>query len=108
MPADLQIVLCTVPDRETAERIATTLVTERLAACVNIIPAMTSVYRWQDKVETAAELLLVIKSAAGFQQALQGKIMALHPYELPEIIAVSIKDGLPGYLDWLSDSLDTS
>lgn len=108
MPADLQIALCTVPDRDTAERIATALVTERLAACVNIIPAMTSVYRWQDKIETADELLLLIKSAAGLQQTLQDKIMALHPYELPEIITVSIEDGLPGYLDWLSDSLGTS
>lgn len=108
MPADLQIVLCTVPDRDTAERIATALVTERLAACVNIIPAMTSVYRWQDKIETADELLLLIKSAAELQQTLQDKIMTLHPYELPEIITVSIEDGLPGYLDWLSDSLGTS
>jgi periplasmic divalent cation tolerance protein len=105
MPTTLQIVLCTVPDRESAERIATMLVTERLAACVNIVPGITSVYRWQEKIETDSELLLVIKTGQGVSETLQNRILHLHPYELPEIIAVPIEEGLPGYLDWLTDSL---
>ena len=105
MQSNLQIVLCSVPDRETAERIATALVDERLAACVNIVPGITSVYRWREKIETGTELLLLIKTGRKTAGALQKRICSLHPYELPEIIAVPIQEGLRGYLDWLTDSL---
>jgi periplasmic divalent cation tolerance protein len=102
MPDDQQIVLCTVPDGETAGQIATALVTERLAACVNIVPGITSVYRWQNRIEKDAEQLLIIKTHSAVFDTLQDCIRKLHPYELPEIIAVPITDGLPEYLDWIS------
>jgi len=104
-PGDLQIVFCTVPDRETAEHIAANLVTDRLAACVNIVPGVTSIYRWKDSIEQDAELLLIIKTHSAVFDTLAGRVQALHPYELPEVIAVSVSDGLPAYLDWLSTSL---
>jgi periplasmic divalent cation tolerance protein len=105
MSSTLQIVLCTVPDRDCAKQIATALVRERLAACVNIVPGVTSVYRWQDKIETDDELLLLVKTGQESARELQERICSLHPYELPEIIAVPIEEGLPGYLHWLTDSL---
>lgn len=106
MKNDPQIVLCTVPDDTVAKQIAATLVDERLAACVNIVPGITSVYRWQGAVETAPELLLIIKTGAAVYQRLQDRIRALHPYELPEIIAVSPAGGLPDYFAWITNSLE--
>jgi periplasmic divalent cation tolerance protein len=100
-----QIVLCTVPDRDTAEQIATALVTEQLAACANIVPGITSVYRWKNRIEKDAEYLLIIKTHSAVFATLQDGIRRLHPYELPEVIAVPITDGLPEYLDWISTSL---
>ena len=85
MSADLQIVLCTTPDRETAEMIAGALVAEQLAACVNILPGVTSVYRWQGAVEHSEELLLIIKTSETVWPMLEAQIQALHPYELPEL-----------------------
>ena len=102
------IVLCTVPDRDTAEEIANILIADNLAACVNIVPGITSVYRWENRIEQAEELMLVIKTGSKAFSALQAKIVDLHPYELPEIIAVPIQDGLPAYLNWLTQSLETS
>ncbi|HCU53820.1 MAG TPA: divalent-cation tolerance protein CutA [Gammaproteobacteria bacterium] len=96
-----QIVLTTCPNVAAAEQIGRALVTERLAACVNILPAMHSIYRWKGKIEEASELLLVIKIAQAQYPAVQDRIRALHPYELPEIIAVPIADGHPEYLAWL-------
>src|SRR5579863_8313127 len=101
--AENQIVtFCTVPDRESGEGIAAALVEERLAACVNLIPGLTSIYRWQGKVEKAAECLLVIKTTAARFEALKARIKALHPYETPEIIAVPITHGDNAYLNWLT------
>ena len=97
-----QIVLTTCPDKASAERIAHALVEEGLAACVNVLPPMHSIYRWKGKIEQATEQLLVIKSTVARFPAIRERIQALHPYELPEIIAVPIADGLPGYLAWLS------
>jgi periplasmic divalent cation tolerance protein len=105
MPDDPQIVLCTVPDRDTAEQIATALVTEQLAACVTIAPGLTSVYRWKNRIEKDAEYLLIIKTRSAVFATLKDSIRRLHPYELPEVIAVPITDGLPEYLDWISTSL---
>lgn len=96
----LRIVLTTCPDAATAERIARTLVEEKLAACVNMLPPMRSIYRWKGQVEDATEQLLVIKTAQQFA-AVRDRIRSLHPYELPEIITVPIADGLPDYLAWL-------
>jgi periplasmic divalent cation tolerance protein len=106
MTDDPQIVLCTVPDEAGAQQIASVLVEERLAACVNIVAGITSVYRWQDAVESAAELLLIIKTNAAVYPRLQDRIRALHPYELPEIIAVSPAGGLPDYFAWITNSLE--
>lgn len=107
MKVDLQIVLCTVPDRESAEQIAGALVSESLAACVNIVAGITSVYRWKDAVEHDPELLLIIKTGEAQFAALQNRIRELHPYELPEVLAVPIRDGLPAYLDWMTTSIAT-
>ncbi|MCA0394997.1 MAG: divalent-cation tolerance protein CutA [Proteobacteria bacterium] len=94
--------LCTCPDAGTAERIATSLVGERLAACVNVLPGMTSVYRWQGKVEQAGEWLLLAKTTRDRLDALSARVVALHPYELPEVLAVEATGGLPAYLDWIA------
>ena len=105
MPDELQIVLCTTPDRDTAELIANTLVADRLAACVNILPDVTSVYRWEDSVEHSDELLLVIKTSRSVWPVLEAQIQALHPYELPEIVSVPIRTGEAEYLQWLENSI---
>jgi len=97
-----QIVLTTCPDAVCAERVAQALVEEGLAACVNILPPMRSIYMWKGKIETADEQLLVIKSTLARFPAIRDRLRALHPYELPEIIAVPIADGLPEYLAWLN------
>lgn len=101
-PAAL-ICFCTCPEAYSAERIATTLVEERLAACVNIVPGLRSVYRWEGRVEAADEVLLLIKTAADRYPELQDRLRALHPYELPELLAVESAFGLPGYLRWVTD-----
>ena len=87
---------------DSAERIATALVAERLAACVNLLPGLRSVYRWQGKVEAAAEVLLLVKTSAEAYPALQERLRQLHPYELPELLAVEAASGLPEYLQWLA------
>lgn len=102
------IVLCTVPDVATGEALGQYLVSERLAACVNLVPGLTSIYRWQGKVQQDAEALLVIKSRHDRFGALSAAIRARHPYELPEIIEVPLSDGLPAYLDWINLSLDSA
>jgi len=96
-----QIVFTTCPDVETAERIARVLVEEGLAACVNILPPMRSIYKWKGKTEGTDEQLLVIKITQARFPEVMNRIRALHPYELPEVIAVPIADGLPEYLAWL-------
>lgn len=103
MTATCQLVLTTCPDADTAGRIARTLVEERLAACVNVLPPMRSVYRWKGQVEEAGEVLLLIKTSGTRFAALRERLRALHPYELPEIVAVPIVDGLPDYLAWLQN-----
>jgi len=98
-----QLVLTTCPDVATGERLAHALVTERLAACVNILPVTKSVYLWKGRVESAAEQLLVIKSVARAFRAIQKRIVELHPYELPEVITVPVTGGFADYLAWIRD-----
>jgi periplasmic divalent cation tolerance protein len=105
MSAEPRIGLCTVPDQDTATRIAGALVTEQLAACVNIIPAIQSVYRWEGAIEHDEELLLLIKTSTAVWPLLEERILALHPYELPEIISVRIQDGNNNYLNWMTNNL---
>ena len=96
-------VLCTCPDDgPTADSIASALVAERLAACVNRLPGVKSTYRWQDEVRHDTEALLLIKTTRERFDALRARILALHPYELPEIIAVDIALGLDRYLSWIA------
>lgn len=104
-PDHYQLVFCTCPDRPSAQRIAGQLVDDGLAACVNILPGVESVYRWQGQRESTQEHLLLIKTTHGAYSQLEKTIAEHHPYELPEVIAVSITDGLSGYLDWIDNSL---
>ncbi|WP_295005192.1 divalent-cation tolerance protein CutA [uncultured Dechloromonas sp.] len=96
------IVITNCPDEETANAIALAVVEERLAACVNILPRVQSLYRWQGSVESAAEIPLLIKTTAGNYPALEARITALHPYEVPEIVALPLARGLPAYLNWVA------
>jgi periplasmic divalent cation tolerance protein len=96
------LVLNTCPDDATAEHIATVLVEENLAACVNRVPGIVSTYRWQGKVCQDREVLLVIKTTSERFDAVRERIVGLHPHELPEVIAVDIARGLPAYLDWIA------
>lgn len=95
------LVLNTCPDLETARRLAQALVQQRLAACVNIVPAVHSVYEWQGKVHQDPECLLHIKTRAERYPALEAFLRQHHPYELPEIVAVPLQAGLPDYLAWI-------
>ena len=98
------LVYCTCPDHETARQLANTLVDEALAACINIVPGLTSIYRWKGKRETGTEELLMIKTTQDNYPALETRIKELHPYELPEVIAVPIQAGLPAYLNWVDET----
>lgn len=103
MTAAVLLCFATCPDTTCAERIATALVEEQLAACINIVPGLHSVYRWQGAVEHAGELLLLIKTTREHYPALQARLLQLHPHELPELIAVEPAEGLPAYLRWVAD-----
>ena len=96
------IVITNTPHRDVALKIAHALIERKLAACVNILAECTSVYRWEGKLTTAAEVPLLIKTRAAIYDDVEGTIKALHPYELPEIIAVTIERGLPDYLQWIN------
>jgi len=102
-PEDILLVLTNLPDADSAAQIARLLVEQRLAACVNILSSCTSVYRWQGDIDTATEVPLLIKTTRARYPALQSALAAAHPYELPEIIAVPVHDGLPAYLGWVAD-----
>ncbi|MGA9395513.1 MAG: divalent-cation tolerance protein CutA [Azonexus sp.] len=100
MPTLLVITNC--PDEESANAIALALVEERLAACVNILPRVQSIYRWKGAVESMTEIPLLIKSTAANYPALENAIRDRHPHEVPEIIALPVERGLPAYLDWVA------
>ncbi len=96
------LVLTNLPDGESARTLADHIVAARLAACVNILAPCRSVYRWQGRVEQAEEVPLLIKTTVERYPALEAAIRARHPHELPEIVAVPIGRGLPGYLAWIA------
>jgi periplasmic divalent cation tolerance protein len=102
---DHLLVYCTCPDEATAQRLATALVDDGLAACVNILPGVQSVYCWQGKRESAQEHLLIIKTLRAAYPQLENTVVRLHPYELPEVIAVPITQGLKGYLAWIDENV---
>lgn len=99
---DSIVIISNVPDSETANRLANELVGRQLAACVNIMPGVQSVYRWQGKLEQASEISLFIKTRRVCYAAVEAAIVSLHPYDVPEIIALPISSGLPKYLQWLA------
>ncbi|MEW8249472.1 MAG: divalent-cation tolerance protein CutA [Candidatus Thiodiazotropha sp.] len=101
MPTPLLLILCTAPDRESALNLANALVEQDLAACVNLTSPVTSVYRWQGKLEQSEEILLLIKTTEKKYRDVEAALRAQHPYELPEIIAVPVEQGLDDYLDWV-------
>lgn len=103
MPAPAALlVLCSCPDDATAAGLARRLVEERLAACVSRVPLTASTYRWQGELVEAAEVLLLVKTTAARQAALTARLAELHPYEVPEIVAIAVDGGLPAYLAWLA------
>ena len=102
---DKKLVLTTCGSAEEARLLAHQLVERRLAACVNIVPQIESAYRWQGKVETASEFLLLIKTTAAVFDSLRRAIQELNSYEVPECIAISIDAGTSAYLDWMAESV---
>lgn len=96
-----RLLLSACPDAASAERIATALVEEQLAACVTALPGARSVYRWQGNVEHADECVLLIKARAADYPALEQRLLALHPYDVPELLALPVLAGNPAYLAWL-------
>jgi periplasmic divalent cation tolerance protein len=96
------LVLTMLPERAVAEALARELLTARLAACIQIGQTVHSLYHWKGEIETADETPLTIKTRAGLYPRVEAAIRARHPYELPEIVAVPITDGLPAYLDWIA------
>jgi periplasmic divalent cation tolerance protein len=102
---DKRIVLTTAGSEEEAQKIARKLVERSHAACVNIVPQIRSIYRWQGKVEEAVEWLLIIKTTAEAFQTIQQTIAELHSYEVPECICLTIEDGSPNYLNWIAESV---
>jgi periplasmic divalent cation tolerance protein len=104
MAAKLLLALSTFPDAETARRISNQLVTEKFAACANILPAVESIYRWKEKIETAGEVIVFFKTTPDRQKAFQKKLRSLHPYDVPEIVFMSVTNGLPEYLRWVMEN----
>jgi len=104
MATQVLLAISTFPDAETANRIAQTLVTEKFVACANLVPAVHSIYRWKDKIETAGEVIVFFKTTQDRQAAFQEKLQSLHPYEVPEIAFVPMLSGLPSYLSWVAEN----
>lgn len=100
---DSILIITSLPDRASAMALAQKLIDERLAACVNVLTDCISVYRWEGKNETASEVLVLIKTLTQHYARLEEVIKSMHPYELPEIVAVPISNGLPAYLKWIAD-----
>ena len=101
--SDEKLVLSTAGSREEASRIANALVEERLAACVNIVGPIESVYRWEGKIENAQEFLMVVKTASKRAADVMARIRELHSYQLPEAVEINIDDGSPEYLNWIRE-----
>jgi periplasmic divalent cation tolerance protein len=99
--SEVVVVLTTMPADQRAEELARTLVDERLAACVNVLPPMLSVYRWQGRVDHGAERQLVVKTTQARLAALERRLSQIHPYELPEFLVLPIGDGSEAYLAWV-------
>jgi periplasmic divalent cation tolerance protein len=104
MAEKILLALSTFPDAETARQISDQLVTERFAACANILPSVESIYRWKENIESGNETLVLFKLSEDRQSAFQDKLRSLHPYDVAEIIFVPVAGGLPEYLQWVSEN----
>jgi len=104
MPEKSLLALSTFPDADIARRISNQLVSERFAACANIVGSVESIYRWKEKIESGNETLVFFKLSGDRQAAFQEKLRSLHPYDVPEIIFVPVVGGLPEYLQWVSEN----
>ena len=101
----VRLVLITAPDEATARKLARSLVEERLAACVNVVSGLTSIYRWEGEVHEDAELLLLVKTTAAALPELEARVRALHPYSVPELLALAVDSGLDRYLSWVKENV---
>ncbi len=108
MSTDYLIAYSTVDSKDKAKEIATMLVKEKLAACVNILPQMESVYFWQDQLEESAECVLLIKTHQRVKTKLKEKLQEIHPYDCPCLVFLPIQDCLPPYLSWLNENISSS
>ena len=104
MPDEVFLVLSTFPDAATARRVGRQLLEEKCAACVNVLPALESTYWWRGQIEEATEALALFKTSASRFELLQTTLRELHPYEVPEIIAIRVAQGLPQYLQWVAEN----
>ncbi|MEP6937575.1 MAG: divalent-cation tolerance protein CutA [Chthoniobacterales bacterium] len=104
MSEQVLLAFSTFPRAELAEEISRQLIEERLVACANILPPVCSLYRWEGKIESANETLVLFKTTAGQFADLRSKLRALHPYDVPELVCVNVTDGLPDYLRWVVES----
>ncbi len=102
MSTDALVVLVTAPTAEQAASLARALVGERLAACGNVVPAIRSIYRWEGKVQDEPEALLVLKTTRARFDALRERVLALHPYQVPEVLALPVEAGSAAYLAWIT------
>lgn len=100
-----RVVLSTINDRQRAEELASTLLEERLVACVNVVGPILSLYRWQGGIERDEEYLLIMKTMASHTTALTSRVQELHPYEVPELLMLPVETGIPAYLQWVAASL---
>ncbi len=105
MERNYVVVLITAPTPEAGREIARALVEKRLAACVSLLPAVTSLYWWQDSLEEATEVLLLAKTRGDYFEPLKREVTSMHPYQVPEIIALPLVEGLEAYLSWIEDAL---
>ncbi len=107
-PADVHVAFCTCPDSGTAESLAAALIEEGHAACINLIPGLVSLYRWQGRIERDSEVLLMIKTVRERLGTLTERVRQLHPYDVPEVIAHPVTDGHDAYLNWVRQCIDTA
>lgn len=106
MTSDVRTVLVTAPDADTAESLAGAVVAERLAACVNMVPGVVSIYRWKGEIHRDEEVLLVLKTTVGRVEALRSRVVALHPYEVAEVLVLPVEQGHEPYLQWVRDQVE--
>ena len=104
---DVRVVLVTAPDRDAAVALVRTLVDERLAACGNILPGVTSIFRWEGKVQEDPEVLIILKSHSSVLPKLVDRTAALHPYDVPEVLSLPVREGHLSYLDWVGRECGT-